>query len=300
MLAANICAAQFLQEDLGNQAIYRNHEGPTGESLVDLRRFLSGMGLKIEGGDEPKAADYARLVTAVSGKADIAPMVQSVLLRSLSQAVYGTEQIGHFALAYPVYTHFTSPIRRYSDLVVHRQIRQLVDGKPASPVAPDGFSFDQIAERCSFTERRADDASRDVVAWLKAEFMQDKVGEQYDGVISGVKEFGVFVQLDEIFIDGLVHVTSLGNDYYHFDPLRFQLSGERTGKRFRLGDRLRVTVVRVSLDEAKIDFELCDKNEHGQRLKRDSGKGRSAKNTRGKKQRAGKKKYRGKKTKKSK
>ena len=256
MLAANLCAARYLQKNLGSRAIYRNHQGPTNESLVELRRFLSGIGLKIEGGEEPKAADYARLVEAVSAKQDIAPVVQMLLLRSLSQAVYGTEPNGHFALAYPVYTHFTSPIRRYGDLVVHRQINQLIDAEKGSPPAP-ASGLEKIAERCSFTERRAEDASRDVTAWLKAEFMQDKVGEQFDGVISGVKEFGVFVQLNDIFIDGLVHVTALGDDYYHFDPLHFQLIGERSGRRFRLGDRVRISVVRVSLDDAKIDFELC-------------------------------------------
>lgn len=266
MLAANLCAARHLQKNLGSQGIYRNHLGPTGESVVKLRSFLGGMGLKIGGGDQPTAADYAQLVEAVADKKDIAPVVQILLLRSLSQAVYGTEQAGHFALAYPIYTHFTSPIRRYSDLLVHRQIRQLIDRKeePRDALATSDEAgesgpnrFEKIAEQCSFTERRADDASRDVIAWLKAEFMHDKIGAQFDGMISGVKEFGVFVQLDDIFIDGLVHVTALGDDYYHFDPLRFQLVGERTGRRFRIGDRLRISVARVSLGDAKIDFELC-------------------------------------------
>ena len=260
MLAANVCAAQFLQKNPGARAIYRNHLGPTNESLIELRRFLSGMGLKLGGSDAPAAADYAQLVKSVSTQADIAPVVQMLLLRSLSQAVYGTEQAGHFALAYPVYTHFTSPIRRYSDLVVHRQIRRLIgEQKDARPevIESGATSLEKIAEQCSFTERRADDASRDVIAWLKAEFMQDKVGKQFTGVISGVKEFGVFVQLDDIFIDGLVHVTGLGDDYYHFDPLHFQLVGERTGRRFRLGQRLQVIVARASLEDAKIDFELC-------------------------------------------
>ena len=326
MLTANLCAARHLQKNFGSRAIYRNHLGPTDESLVELRRFLAGMGLNINltlgGGDQPVAADYARLVEAVAPKKDgaekdaqkkdapkkdsvekdIAPVVQMLLLRSLSQAVYGTEQAGHFALAYPIYTHFTSPIRRYSDLVVHRQIRQLIDGKQeaagelaasddADKSSPN--SFEKIAEQCSFTERRADDASRDVVAWLKAEFMQDKIGAQFDGVISGVKEFGVFVQLDDIFIDGLVHVTGLGDDYYHFDPMRFQLVGERTGRRFRLGDRLRITVARVSLDDAKIDFELCGGGEG--KLKPQATKAaKAAKVAKGKKQRS--QKHRGKKT----
>ncbi len=261
MLAANVCAARYLQKNFGSRTIYRNHMGPTGDSLIELRRFLSGMGLKLGGDDKPEAADYARLMESASTQADIAPLVQTLLLRSLSQAVYGTEQAGHFALGFPVYTHFTSPIRRYSDLVVHRRIRMLISNqKKASPETDQAVEtgLQKIAEQCSFTERRADDASRDVTAWLKAEFMQDKIGGRFGGVISGVKEFGVFVQLDDLFIDGLVHVTGLGDDYYHFDPLRFQLVGERSGRRFRLGDRLRIVVVRASLADAKIDFELDD------------------------------------------
>lgn len=260
MLAANGCAARFLQERLGHAAIYRNHHGPSADSLVELRRFLGALGLTLGGGEAPQAADYAALVSAVAGH-EVAPVVQMLLLRSLSQAEYAAGPAGHFALASPVYTHFTSPIRRYADLVVHRQIRQLLDAgksrQPRQPVAPPGVSLEKAAEQCSFTERRAEDASRDTLAWLKAEFMQDKIGQVFDGVVSGVAEFGVFVQLNDLFIDGLVHVTALGDDYYHFDPLRFQLSGQRTGKRFQLGDRLRVRVAGVSLDNAKIDFELC-------------------------------------------
>ena len=256
MLAANECAAKFVQKHRGDKTIYRNHHGPDDESLTELRRFLSGMGLQLGGGDAPAAADYARLVDAVADKPDIAPIVQTLLLRSLSQAVYGSEQAGHFALAYPLYTHFTSPIRRYSDLIIHRQIREILSGKPDQSGTKN---LQKIAEQCSFTERRADDASRDVIAWLKAEFMQDKVGEAFDGVVSGVKEFGVFVLLDGIFVDGLVHVTGLGDDYFHFDPMKFQLVGERSGRKFALGDRLRVQVAAVKLADAKIDFELCDK-----------------------------------------
>ncbi|MGI9311490.1 MAG: ribonuclease R [bacterium] len=279
MLTANVCAARYLQQHLGNRAIYRNHGGPDRDSLLNLRRFLAGLGLQIGGGAQPQAGDYARLVETAAAKPQIAAVVQSALLRSLSQASYGTEPAGHFALAYPAYTHFTSPIRRYSDLMVHRQIRMLLDGRQSArdkelarrqsardeelaretgQGAREVGNLERIAERCSFTERRADDATRDAIAWLKAEFMQDKVGEVFDGVISGVKEFGVFVQLDDLFVDGLVHVTALGDDYYHFDPLHFRLVGERSNKTFRLGDRLRVRVARVVLDDAKIDFELCD------------------------------------------
>ncbi len=256
MLAANVCAAEFLQTHFGGNAIYRNHEGPDPESLTELRKFLSGLGLKLEGGDKPEAKHYSTLVASVAEQNDIAGIVQSVLLRSLSQAVYSSEQLGHFALAYPIYSHFTSPIRRYCDLVVHRQINQVISKKKHKIDSGPGMQL--IGEHCSFTGRRADDATYDVIGWLKAEFMLQRVGEEFDGVISGVKEFGVFVQLNDIFVDGLIHVTGLGNDYYHFDPMRYQLKGERTGKRFRLGDTIRVRVGRVDLEEAKIDFDLVD------------------------------------------
>lgn len=257
MLAANCCAARYLQENLGGLTIYRTHAEPSRESLAGLRSFLSGMGLQLTGGEQPQAADYAQLMQSVADTPDRAWIVQMVLLRSLSQAVYACEQHGHFALGYAAYTHFTSPIRRYSDLVVHRQLYQLLSGQSAAAVAPHGTSMEKIATQCSVAEQRAEAASRDAIAWLKAEFMQDKVGEEFDGVISAVKEFGVFVQLSELFIDGLIHVTALGNEYYYFDAQRFQLIGERSGQRFCLGDRLRVSVVRVNLENAKIDFALC-------------------------------------------
>ena len=279
MLAANGCAARFLQERPGHAAIYRNHHGPSADSLVELRRFLSGLGLTLGGGDAPQAAHYAALVSEVAGRSEVAPVVQMLLLRSLSQAEYAAGSAGHFALACPVYTHFTSPIRRSADLVVHRQIRRLLGaGKSRQPVAPTGVSLEKIAEQCSFTERRAEDASRDVLAWLKAEFMQDKIGEVFDGVVSGVAEFGVFVQLNDLFIDGLVHVTGLGDDYYHFDPLRFQLTGQRTARKFRLGDPLRVSIAAVSLENAKIDFELCADDNRPAPAAKKRRKHRSAKN----------------------
>ncbi len=255
MLAANVCAGKFIQQHFSDAGIYRNHGGPDGEAIADLQAFLKGIGLHLEGESNPRAGDYAKLLNQAMKRPEIYSVVQTVLLRSLSQAVYSSEQLGHFALAYPVYTHFTSPIRRYPDLVVHRLIRNVIDGKQRR-VAPDQNSIGEIGEYCSFTERRAEDATRDVISWLKAEFMQDKVGQEYTGVISGVKEFGVFIQLDDIFVDGLVHVTALGNDYYRFDPLNFQLVGERSGRRFRLGDKMKVRVGRVDLDMARIDFEL--------------------------------------------
>ncbi len=285
MLAANVCAAEFLQTHEGKNAIYRNHEGPEIDALNNLRKFLGGLGLTLEGGDQPETRDYSRLVASVAHRGDIAGVVQAVLLRSLSQAVYSTDQIGHFALAFPIYCHFTSPIRRYCDLVVHRQINQILSrvlnkGK-ARKIGPAGISMSQIGEHCSFAERRADDATRDVISWLKAEFMQEKVGQEFEGIISGVKEFGIFVQLNEIFVDGLVHVTGLGNDYYHFDPARYQLMGERSGQRFRLGDQVRVRVARVNLDEAKIDFDLISHaaKPGARKSRKKSGKKHNTKNT---------------------
>ncbi len=299
MLAANICAGELLRDSLGGEGIYRNHAGPDAPALDDLRIFLKGIGLHVPGGDSPDAADYAAVLQQAAGRPAILGVVQTVLLRSLSQAVYASDPEGHFALSYPVYTHFTSPIRRYPDLVVHRLIRSILSGR-RKRVVPAEKSVREVAEHCSFTERRADDAVRDVVSWLKAEYMQDRIGEEFEGVISGVKEFGIFVQLDEIFVDGLVHVTALGSDYFHHDPLRFELAGERSGRRFRLGDRLRVTVARVDLDLARVDFELVPKSRAstgeapGTRPRRGKGNaGRSA--GRGRRSRSGKPK-RGQKT----
>ncbi|NNC99344.1 MAG: RNB domain-containing ribonuclease, partial [Gammaproteobacteria bacterium] len=259
MLAANVCAGELIQDNFGNDGIYRNHAGPEPDSLEVLRAFLKGLGLQLGGGNEPDAGDYSELLKKAAARPLILGVVQSVLLRSLSQAVYSPEQIGHFALAFPVYTHFTSPIRRYPDLVVHRLIRNIIDDRDR-PVGAGNRPVAEIGEHCSFTDRRAEDATRDVISWLKAEFMEDKIGQEFDGVISGVKEFGVFVQLDDIFVDGLVHVTALGSDYYRFDPVNLQLTGDRSGRRFKLGDRIRIVVSKVNLDQAKIDFELTGTN----------------------------------------
>jgi len=251
MLAANVCAAEWLTQR--KMAIpYRIHAGPTPEKLANLRDFLFEFGLKLGGGDEPQASDYAKLLASVEGRPD-ARLIQAVMLRSLSQAIYSPENIGHFALGYPSYAHFTSPIRRYPDLLVHRAINASL-----KRAAPDTAESVQVhGEHLSMTERRADDATRDVTRRLKTEYMQDRIGEEFDGIVSGVTNFGLFVELSEVYVDGLVHITALGNDYYHFDPAKHRLLGERTKTVYRLGDKLRIRVVRVDLDEAKLDFELA-------------------------------------------
>ena len=253
MIAANVAAARFLQRHK-MPGLYRVHEGPSEDRLTKLRAFLGELGLGLGGGDQPTPLDYARLLERVRERADF-HLIQTVLLRSLSQAIYTPTNAGHFGLALEAYAHFTSPIRRYPDLQVHRAIRHILQGgKPTDfPISPPVLAG--LGEHCSMTERRADEAVRDALEWLKCEFMQDKVGQVFEGVITGVTSFGLFVELREVFVEGLVHVTSLHNDYYQFDPIGHRLRGERAGRIYRLGDRLTVRVIRVDLDERKIDFE---------------------------------------------
>jgi ribonuclease R len=250
MLAANVCASDFLQAKK-QPALYRIHEGPTPEKLAALREFLSEFGLSLGGGDDPHAKDYAALLTSIKGRPD-AQLLQTVMLRSLQQAVYSPDSVGHFGLAYEHYTHFTSPIRRYPDLLIHRAIKAALHGEQYKPGA-----WAELGAHCSMTERRADDATRDVEAWLKCFYMQDRVGETFPGTISSVTGFGIFVALDDIYVEGLVHISELGSDYFHFDKTRHQIAGERTGVRYRMGDRIHVKIVRVSLDTSRIDFVLA-------------------------------------------
>ncbi len=255
MLCANICAARFLLKN-NCPSLYRIHEGPNDTKLEDLRRFLGEMGLRLPGRATPTPSDYASLLLSIIDRPD-SHMVQMMLLRSLSQAVYSPENKGHFGLSYDAYTHFTSPIRRYPDLLVHRAIRSVLSGK--FPTGSEGLALlEKQGEHCSMTERRADDATREVIDWLKCEYMLDKVGEEFMGVISTVTGFGFFVELKDVYVEGLVHISNLPNDYYQFDPTKQAMLGERTGRRFGLGDVLKVKVVRVDLDQRQIDFLLAD------------------------------------------
>ncbi len=270
MLCANVATAAFLQKH-EIPALYRVHDAPPLERQEKLRAFLGELGLSLHKGKEgPTPKDYQALLEQIQGRPDF-HVIQTVMLRSLSQAVYSAENHGHFGLNYEAYAHFTSPIRRYPDLLVHRAIRSVIRSRrdtphvrregatsmPKARIYPyDEAALEQLGEQCSMTERRADEATRDVVNWLKCEFMKDRVGETFPGVITAVTGFGLFVELTDIYVEGLVHVTAMPGDYYHFDPLHHRLSGERSGRSFRLGDSVEVRVMRVDLDERKIDFEL--------------------------------------------
>ncbi|KIF82198.1 ribonuclease R [Noviherbaspirillum autotrophicum] len=286
MLAANVCAADLLARHK-HPGMYRVHAAPSKEKLNQVRTFLKQMGLHLGGGDTPTASDYAELIPKIKLRPD-AVLLQTMLLRSMQQAVYSPDNIGHFGLAYEAYAHFTSPIRRYPDLLTHRAIKAILQGKryepkgidigslntTLSPAARKMLAEDKAAGKkrkegelaiweslgihCSANERRADEASRDVEAWLKCYFIRDKLGEEFTGTISGVAPFGIFVQLDTLFIEGMVHVTELGADYFQYDEVRHELRGERTGIRYQLTDRVTVQVSRVDLDARKIDLRLVN------------------------------------------
>ena len=257
MITANSAAARFLNAKKIPKLL-RIHDGPSADKLLNLKTFLGELGLKFGGGVNPTPLDYMHLVESVKGRPD-AHLIQTVLLRSMSQAVYSPDLKGHFGLALDAYAHFTSPIRRYPDLLVHRAIRHCLQGKKAETFVYGVPDMILLGEQCSANERRADDATRDVVSWLKCEYMMDKIGEEFPGIISAVTSFGFFVELADIFVEGLVHISNLGQDYFHFDPTSHQLKGERTGMNFRLGDSVKIKVARVDLDEKKMDFELVQK-----------------------------------------
>jgi ribonuclease R len=299
MLAANVCAAGFIA-GAEHPALYRVHEGPTPEKRVALQAYLRALGLGLHLSDEPTPGEMQAISQAAQGRPD-AQQISTMLLRSMQQAVYTATNNGHFGLAYGAYTHFTSPIRRYPDLLVHRVIKALLGGKrfhmtpnaltrtpeprkgarppvkPAKPLSQEAAMWESVGAHCSANERRADEASRDVEAWLKCRYMREHLGEEFAGTVSAVAGFGLFVTLDAMYVDGLVHITELGGEYYRFDETRQELRGERTGVRYAVGTRVRVQVSRVDLDGRKIDFRLVREGEADKLLDR----GRSERPDRG-------------------
>ncbi|MBE1301790.1 MAG: ribonuclease R [Alteromonadaceae bacterium] len=259
MILANVAAADFLGTNKA-EGLYRIHGEPNEERLKSFISYLSEVGISHKIRDNATPRDFSEIVKKIQGRPD-QELIQTMLLRSMQQAVYDPDNVGHFGLALEAYAHFTSPIRRYPDLVVHRVIKGILDKKKGQKSKTGGKLYNEdevgaLGEQCSMTERRADDATRDVADWLKCEFMQAHVGDSFEGVIASVTNFGFFVRLSEFHIDGLVHITSLTNDYYQFDETSQYLIGESTGVVFRLGDPLTVKVVSVSLEDRKIDFIL--------------------------------------------
>ena len=286
MLAANVCSAEFISQSK-HHGLFRVHEGPTPEKLETLRQYLKALGVHHNVSDEPRPSEFQELAHATQDRPD-AQQIHQMLLRSMQQAIYTPENMGHFGLAFEAYTHFTSPIRRYPDLLVHRVIKAvLAGGKYQLPVLPTpGEAQAKLAKRlaargagaadkarkpkpsadtlgwqaaglhCSANERRADEASRDVEAWLKCKYMRERLGEEYSGVVTAATTFGLFVTLDSLYVEGLVHITELGGEYFRYDEARQELRGERTGIRYALGSKVRVQVSRVDLDGRRIDFRL--------------------------------------------
>ncbi|QDY43160.1 ribonuclease R [Candidatus Pantoea soli] len=275
MILANIASARFVEKNQ-EPALFRDHDRPSEDSITSFRTVLGELGLSLPGGSKPQPIDYADLLKQIADRPD-AEMLQTMLLRSMKQAVYDPENRGHFGLALASYAHFTSPIRRYPDLLLHRAIKYLLakeQGTLKGNTTPTGgYHYDmqqmlQLGQHCSMTERRADEATRDVADWLKCDFMQDQVGNIFNGVISSVTGFGFFVRLNDLFIDGLVHVSTLDNDYYRFDAVGQRLIGESGGRTYRLGDAVEVRVDAVHMDERKIDFALIS----SKRVPRGEGK----------------------------
>jgi len=261
MIMANVATAKFIEKHDEAGALFRIHETPKEEKLTAFRAFLGELGLKMGGGDTPTPRDYAAVLSEVAERPDH-ELIQTMLLRSMQQAVYSPDNVGHFGLALESYAHFTSPIRRYPDLILHRAIKALLKkqkgvskGLVGAWMYPDE-QLNELGVHCSMTERRADDATRQVDEWLKCEYMQDHVGTEFGGVIASVTSFGLFIRLDDMQIDGLVHITNLDNDYYHFDDKRHLLIGENSRRVYRLGDKVQVRVRSVNLDDRKIDLTL--------------------------------------------
>ncbi len=253
MITANIATARYLEKH-EMPALYRVHGGPAEDDLTSLREFLNELGLSLGGGEEPSPKDYDMLLNETRDRPD-AHVIQTVLLRSLKQAMYQPKNEGHFGLSLDSYAHFTSPIRRYPDLLVHRAIRHLIEGGNASNYRYSMSDMEKAGAQCSTHERRADEASWDVIEALKCQFLSDRIEEEFDGVVGGVNNFGLFVDLNGLGISGLVHITALGHDYFHHDPVHHRLVGEHTGTKFRLGESMRVRLTRVDVDGRKIDLE---------------------------------------------
>ena len=292
MLAANVCSADFILQSK-HAGLFRVHEGPTPEKKEILRNYLRSVGVGMTISDEPTPGEFQAIAEATKDRPD-AQQIHTMLLRSMQQAIYTPINSGHFGLAYEAYTHFTSPIRRYPDLLVHRVIKAILTkqryqlpalptpgeahaklarrlaSKVAEPKArtnkkakPDQQAWEAAGLHCSANERRADEASRDVEAWLKCKYMRDHLGEEFSGVVSSVTGFGLFVTLDAMYVEGLIHITELGGEYFRFDEARQELRGERTGIRYAIGTRVQVQVSRVDLDGRKIDFRLVGENGSG-------------------------------------
>ncbi|EKE83664.1 ribonuclease R [Idiomarina xiamenensis] len=261
MIMANVATARFIEQHEEAGALFRVHEPPNEERLTGFRAFLAELGLQLAGGDEPSPADYAALLSEIGERPDH-ELIQTMLLRSMQQAVYSPDNVGHFGLALASYAHFTSPIRRYPDLILHRAIKALLKKQQGPSQALEGAwmysdeQLDELGVHTSMTERRADDATRQVDEWLKCEYMQDHVGDEFSGVIASVTSFGLFIRLDDLHIDGLAHISNLDNDYYHYDEKRQLLIGENSRTVYRLGDKVRVNVRAVNLDDRKIDLNL--------------------------------------------
>jgi ribonuclease R len=295
MLAANVCAAEFIAES-EHAALYRVHEGPTPEKRVTLQTYLRALGIGMGISDDPKPGEFAAIADATKDRPD-AQQIHTMLLRSMQQAIYTPANSGHFGLAYPAYAHFTSPIRRYPDLLVHRVLKAILtkkryhllnpevtnsaahthsrpgsgkggpaNGRPAAKTqTAEMAQWMSAGEHCSANERRADEASRDVEAWLKCRYMRERLGEEFGGTVTAVTSFGLFVTLDQLYVEGLVHITELGGEYFKFDEVRQELRGERTGIRYAIGARVRIQVSRVDLDGRKIDFRIVREGE-GEKL----------------------------------
>jgi ribonuclease R len=269
MIAANVEAAKFLAKH-SIPCLYRVHGSPEADRLEQLRTLLDGFGISLPRDRPLEPRDLAQVMHRL-GDAEESRLIETAIVRSMPQAVYQPENIGHFGLALRAYTHFTSPIRRYPDLLVHRGIRSVLRG--AVDGLPTAEAMGALGQQCSFKERRADEATRDALSWLKCEYMLDKIGEEFDALVTGVVDFGVFVQIKGLQVDGLVHVSALGSDYFERDRSGYRLVGSRSGRVYRLGDHLRVRLVNVNIDERKIDFELAQ-GSHNPRAPRDHRRAR--------------------------